>query len=188
MNHEKLKELREKIEATDSINFSTKIILNSIADILESEALDKTNISNQSQPIPPQETKPWPQDGDKIFFLHPFGIITNDVNSNSNFDSNFLKSFLSQGNLFPTLHLAEMEKLRRESMAARWIPKENEFCFMVMIHSGNIVGHDFNCSWYADILNSILGAVHPTQKAAEAWKEKYWPAFLEVIKSKEVSE
>lgn len=91
------------------------------------------------------------------------------------------KARIKANNCFKTKEAAEMELLRRESMANRWIPTDKSEMFYWWDIEGHsvitgLVSHSFLA------VMSIIGAVHPTKEACKAWADKYAKAWEEILK------
>jgi hypothetical protein len=146
----------------------------------QSITLDMTDeqIKNLKKQL--EEKGRWkPKKKDKYYFVGGMGTITSDYWIGSSVDD----GYLSMGNCQHSKEAAEMYKLRLQSIAEAWWPKDGEgFYFW-----------NFDCedSAFGGTTESIvrfpetyIGSCHPTKEACEEWHKKFGIAFDYLIKNK----
>lgn len=83
-------------------------------------------------------------------------------------------------NSFPSKEAAEMEVLRRESMAKRWRSTVWEQFWLFHFWDDQAYSSRFGC--HVDYLDFFIWNTHKTQEDAEAWGKKYAEAFRYLLK------
>lgn len=118
-----------------------------------------------------------PKIGEKYLVVHKDNTIKDLVWNNDSVDHGYLRA----KNCFfgkDKWNKAEMERLRRESMANAWIPKDSEDVWIWSFSNKKLFNPLFDCKY---ISCAILGMCHKTKEECEEWGEKYAPAFLDKL-------
>ena len=116
------------------------------------------------------------KNGQTYFILGPNGEIFEQLSWRENTYDNWENDYLYQGNAFHTKEEAEVEKMRRESMATRFdfIPKKEEsfwyWSFSRKEPTWLFFDPDFSTEWH-------LGSVKRTREECQAWGDKYAAYF-----------
>jgi len=129
-----------------------------------------------------KKKKDRPEEDEEYRFINKFGYMDMTIWLNDDADNHAL----STGNCFwgkDKKKACEMYKLRLQSMAKAWIPKEGEECWYWNFEHGVLKASDGFEQDYL-FLWATSGACFRTKEECEEWGKKYSKAFEYLTKKK----
>lgn len=121
-----------------------------------------------------RQEKPWPQEGDEVFYVNGFGDVIKHYSWKNNSET---KDLMNRGNFFQTQEEAQMYSLRIESLSKGFMPKEDEI-FFYWDFDDNGPNEDFRPRI------ALLYPKFPTKEECQEWYDSYGASWLALLNDK----